>query len=177
MKFRPATSDDVDALTTLIQSAYRGDSARRGWTHEAELVDGQRIDRPLLRDILADPGQCMIIADDGGDLVGCVQVSRKAGGLAYFGLLTVAPERQAGGIGSRLIEQAERLAASEYGAVRLEMMVIAQRAELIAYYQRRGYAATGETRPFPFGDSRFGAPRRTDLCFAVLTKELSAPPR
>ena len=53
------------------------------------------------------------------------------------------------------------------------MTVIAQRAELIAWYERRGYARTGEARPFPYGDPRFGEPRRDDLSFLVLEKPLA----
>jgi hypothetical protein len=55
----------------------------------------------------------------------------------------------------------------------MEMTVVAQRTDLIAWYLRRGYAATGETRPFPYGDERFGRPRRDDLAFTVLAKPLS----
>ena len=51
------------------------------------------------------------------------------------------------------------------------MTVIARRRELIAWYERRGYALTGETRPFPMDDPRFGLPREP-LFFVVLRKRL-----
>jgi GNAT superfamily N-acetyltransferase len=162
----------VAPLLALIQSAYRGDSARQGWTHEADLLNGQRINAELLGEIVADPGQRLLIAREDDRLLGCVQVSAKENGLAYFGLLTVDPSRQARGLGKRLIDAAEEAARTQFRADRIEITVIRQRSELIAYYERRGYVLTGEERPFPLDDERFGLPRRRDLSFAVLRKSL-----
>ncbi|MEN5230448.1 GNAT family N-acetyltransferase [Brevundimonas naejangsanensis] len=170
--FRPATPDDVPALRALIESAYRGDSAKVGWTHEADLLGGQRTDEAELRDILADASRIILLAEIDGALTGCVQVAAQGEGLAYLGLLTVDPARQAGGLGRLLIEAAEAEAAARFAATRMEMTVIRQRAELIAWYERRGYRLTGETRPFPLDDPRFGLPRTRDLAFVVLEKPL-----
>ena len=170
--FRPATPDDVPALRALIESAYRGDSAKVGWTHEADLLGGQRTDEAELRDILADASRIILLAEIDGALTGCVQVADQGRGLAYLGLLTVDPARQAGGLGRLLIEAAEAEAAARFAATRMEMTVIRQRAELIAWYERRGYRLTGETRPFPLDDPRFGLPRTRDLAFVVLEKPL-----
>lgn len=167
----PATQRDLPALHSLIESAYRGDSARRGWTHEADLLGGQRTDPAMLEAILADPTQHLLVARASDGLAGCVSVTRLADGAGYLGLLTVDPARQAGGLGRRLIEAAEALARG-WGAPRMEMTVIVQRADLIAWYERRGYARTGETRPFPLDDARFGLPQRRDLEFAVLARTL-----
>lgn len=170
--FRPAASDDVPALHRLIESAYRGDAARAGWTHEADLLGGQRTDEAELRDILADASRVILLAQVDGALTGCVQVADQGEGLAYLGLLTVDPTRQAGGLGRLLIAAAEAEARSRFAATRMEMTVIRQRAELIAWYERRGYALTGETRPFPLDDERFGLPQTRELAFVVMEKAL-----
>lgn len=165
---------DLPDLHALVHGAYRGDSARRGWTHEADLLDGQRIDRPSLEAALADPAQLILLARQNGDLAGCVQITDRGDGLAYLGMLSVDPARQAGGIGRRLVAAAEAAARTRFGARRMEMTVIIQRAELIAWYERLGYERTGETRPFPATDPRFGLPRRDDLAFTVLIRDLAS---
>ncbi|UZK68929.1 GNAT family N-acetyltransferase [Sphingomonas sp. S1-29] len=169
LAIRPATADDIPVLHALIESAYRGDSARSGWTHEADLLDGQRTDRAALADILADPDQLLLMRHDAA---GCVSVTRRAGGIGYLGLLTVRPDLQAEGIGRALLAAAERAAVAHFGTLVVEMTVIAQRPELIAWYERRGYALTGETRPFPLDDARFGLPRTRELAFVVLEKRM-----
>ena len=171
--FAPATAEDLPDLHALVHGAYRGDSARRGWTHEADLLDGQRIDRPSLEATLADPAQIILLARQDGVLTGCVQITDRGDGLAYLGMLAVDPARQAAGLGRRLVGAAETTARDRFKAARMEMTVIVQRAELIAWYQRLGYARTGETRPFPATDPRFGLPRRDDLAFTVLARALT----
>ena len=172
LKLAVATSQDVPRLVALVQGAYRGDSARQGWTHEADLLDGQRTDAEALHALIADADERILLAFEHEALVGCVQVSRREAGRSYLGLLAVDPLRQAAGIGRRLIDAAERTAAELFGATTIEMTVIRQRADLIAYYQRRGFVLTQESRAFPYGDDRFGLPRVADLDFAVLVKEL-----
>lgn len=171
---RLAGPPDIDALHALIERAYRGDAARAGWTHEADLLTGQRIDPAMLAELLAATDQAMLVALDGdGRTIGCVQITDRGGGLAYLGLLSVAPELQGAGLGKQLILAAEALARARFGATRMEMTTIRQRPELIDYYVRRGYAPTGEERPFPYGDSRFGIPQTDDLRFVVLARALS----
>lgn len=168
-----AAGADLPALHALIERAYRGDEARRGWTHEADLLGGQRTDLAALEDSLASPAQRLLIAEAEDRIAGCVQITDKGDGLAYLGLLTVDPGLQGGGLGKILIDAAEREAAGLFGARVMEMTVIRQRGELIDYYLRRGYRLTGEERPFPLDDPRFGLPRRRDLAFVVLAKELA----
>ena len=178
MNIRFGGKDDLPALLALVQSAYRGDSARKGWTHEADLLEGQRTDLAALAQIVADPRQRILIATDAtGALAGCVNITALDGGKAYLGMLSVDPDRQAGGLGRMLLEAAEAAAVSEFGAQAMEMTVIRQRAELIAWYERRGYALTGEERPFPLDDERFGLPQRRDLAFVVLEKPISPSAR
>ena len=175
MTLEPATPDDIPALHRLIESAYRGDSARRGWTHEADLLDGQRTDPQVLAAMLADPAQHLLVHRAGDALDGCIAVTDKGDGLVYLGLVTVAPEQQGTGLGSRLLAAAEAFAAGQLNATRAEMTVIVQREELIAWYERKGYRRSGERRPFPYDDPRFGLPRRGDLDFVVLEKPLTSP--
>ncbi|MEH6660191.1 MAG: GNAT family N-acetyltransferase [Parasphingorhabdus sp.] len=170
MNFVPAQNGDIPALHALVESAYRGESARRGWTHEADLLDGQRTDARALREIIAADNQVILLAKKGAAIAGCVQLSRVGEGLAYLGLLTVDPALQAAGLGKQLLAASEQFVRNQWQAGAIEMTVIRQREDLIAYYERRGYARTGELRPFPHGDRRFGLPKTTELEFAVLRK-------
>lgn len=172
MKLERAAAGDIEALHALIESAYRGESARRGWTHEADLLGGQRTDAKALREIIAADNQVILIARRGEALTGCVQLSRLGEGLAYLGLLTVDPARQATGLGKALLTRSEAYVREQWQATAIEMTVIRQRSDLIAYYERRGYQRTGEHRPFPHGDPRFGRPKSSDLEFAVLRKTI-----
>ena len=164
--FRAATLDDVAALHPLIERAYRGDTAKAGWTHEADLLFDDRTSADELTALVADPDRVILLAHRDGALVGCVQVARIGDDRAYLGMLTVEPSLQASGLGRRLLAAAEAEAVARFAARRMEMTVIHRRAELIAWYQRRGYAPTGETRPFPV------APPRPELDFVVLEKGL-----
>ncbi|MET0372016.1 MAG: GNAT family N-acetyltransferase [Sphingobium sp.] len=150
MQIRLAAAADLPALHPVIERAYRGDSARAGWTFESDLLSGPRTDLSTLEAILADPAQRLLIglADDGTPL-GCVNIADRGEGVAYLGLLCIDPLRQAAGLGRALIAQAEAQASALFGAMLMEMTVIDSRAELIAYYVRRGYALTQEKRPFP----------------------------
>jgi len=174
MQLREASADDVSALVALVNSAYRGDSSRAGWTTEAELLGGQRIDAERLAETIATPDNVVLVHEAEGVPVGCVHLER-IGDAAYLGMLTVRPTLQGAGLGRRLLEAAERFAVRAWGVASIHMTVIVQRAELIAWYERRGYVRTGERRPFPYGDERFGLPRRPDLEFEVLRKRFAPP--
>ena len=148
LSVRVARRDDLAMLQPLIQRAYRGDDARAGWTHEADLLDGERIGIDELEAMIADPAERLLVGFDDDRMVGCVRVANSGGGLAYLGLLCVDPLLQTGGYGKQLIAAAEATAHREFAADRIEMTVIDRRAELIAFYERRGYAQVG-TRDFP----------------------------
>ncbi len=170
-KLKEATNTDLPELTFLINSAYRGDSSRKGWTTEADLLGGIRTSEESLAETIAKPDATILLHRDEttGALIGCVYLEKKAD-LMYLGMLTVSPEIQARGIGKKLLQDAEDYAHT-LGCRAVEMTVISQRAELIAWYERRGYALTGETRPFPMNDPRFGLPK-VALEFVVMRKEL-----
>lgn len=149
VSIRAATPADLPAVHPVIERAYRGDSARAGWTHEADLLSGARTDLATLAAIVADPLQRLLVGWDGGNAIGCVNIADLGGGTAYLGLLCIEPQRQAAGLGRRLIAAAEAIARDAFRCAWIEMTVIDSRRELIAYYERRGYAPTGEVRPFP----------------------------
>lgn len=169
---RDATAVDIPDLHRLIESAYRGESSRAGWTTEADLLDGQRTDPDDLADILADPKQALLTAWRDGALLGCVLIADRGEGTGYFGMLSIRPMLQGGGLGRRLVEAAHAALADRFGARRVRISVFPQRETLIAWYERLGYRQTGDTLPFPYGNPRFGLPKRDDLQFVVMERDL-----
>jgi ribosomal protein S18 acetylase RimI-like enzyme len=172
--FRAAVAADIPAIVALVESAYRGDSGRRGWTTESELLDGRRTDAQAVGELVSRPGSCILLAERDGRLLASAHVERQ-GASGYFGMFAVDPDQQGGGLGKAVLAEAERIAGEQWQCHAMRMTVIEQRAELIAWYQRRGYRRTGEFQPFPYGDERFGIPRRDDLRFEVLQKDLGQP--
>ncbi|KTF69242.1 GNAT family N-acetyltransferase [Sphingomonas sp. HT-1] len=162
---RPATTADLPAIHPMIERAYRGETARQGWTHEADLIEGPRTNLQTLTAIVNDPAQVLLSAWDGNTAIGCVNVANRGGGTAYLGLLCIDPLRQAAGLGRQLIAAAEAHARTVFGCTRMEMTVIEQRRKLIDYYVRRGYTETGARCDFPI-------PLDPPLFMTVLAKKL-----
>ena len=171
LQFRAATPADIDAIVALVTSAYRGDSSRAGWTTEADFLDGNRIDREVLRTDIERPRSNVLLAERDGELLACAHVSEEDGA-GYFGMFSVVPGLQGGGIGKRVLAECERIARDEWQLPAMRMTVIDIRNELIDFYERRGYRRTGIFKSFPYGDARFGQPLRDDLRFEVLEKKL-----
>ena len=171
VKFRDATTDDIPALVALVTSAYRGDVSRQGWTTEADLLDGNRIDPAVLRADIERPHSRVLVAEREGTMLACAHVCEQDGA-GYFGMFSVAPTLQGSGLGKALLAESERVVREDWGLPAMRMTVIDVRDELIAFYERRGYARTGIKKPFPYGDARFGIPKRDDLRFEVLEKAL-----
>lgn len=171
LAFRAATPDDVGAIVALVESAYRGEASRAGWTTEADLLDGRRTGPEDVLAQLARPQSRMLLAERDGELLACAHVAVEDGA-GYFGMFSVRPGLQGAGIGGQVLAEAERFARDEFGMDVMRMTVIDLREELIAWYERRGYHRTGIKKPFPYGDERFGLPRRDDLRFEVLEKAL-----
>lgn len=170
----PATPADLPAVAALVNSAYRGDSSRQGWTTEADYLGGQRTDpATLAEDLAAQPEAVLLTLRDepAGPLLGSVWLEPKDAGVWYLGMLTVRPDLQARQLGRELLGAAEAYAAAR-GARRIRMSVVNIRDTLIAWYERRGYGRTGETAPFPYDDPRFGEPLRDDLEFILMEKAL-----
>jgi ribosomal protein S18 acetylase RimI-like enzyme len=169
---RRATESDVPALVRLVNSAYRGDSSRLGWTTEADLLGGVRIDAERLLAAVRMRDHVILVHERDDAIVACVHLQR-TGDECYLGMLTTTPELQNAGLGRQMIEAAETWAVAQWRSRAMHMTVIVQRTELIRWYERRGYSVTGERKPFPYGDSRFGEPTRPDLAFHVLRKVLT----
>ncbi len=163
-----ATASDIPALNELVNSAYRGETSRRGWTTEADLLDGVRTDEAGLHNLLETPTATILTYKGDDQLLGCVYLD-KQGDELYLGMLTVAPDAQANGIGKQLLAAAEDIAHTQQCRV-ISMTVIPQRHELVAFYERRGYRSTGDTEAFP-DDPRFGIPKEP-LSFIVMEKVL-----
>ena len=174
LSYRYAGLADAAAVVTLVDSAYRGGESLAGWTSEAELLEGQRTDLAMVTASITDPGAHVLLAEEAGVLQACCELREPAtrGGAAYFGMFAVWPSVQRGGYGRVFLAEAERIARSEFGAGSMEMTVIRQRESLVAWYERRGYQRTGETRPFPYDDERFGSPKVPGLEFVTLAKPL-----
>jgi ribosomal protein S18 acetylase RimI-like enzyme len=171
-RLQPATEADLAEIAALTNWAYRGAGPQRSWTTESYL-EGERTTAAALRADLAANSQAQILIwrDAAGELQGHFWLEPVGDGAGYLGLLSVRPDRQDQKLGRMLLSAAEDLARSR-GLRRMQMTVINVRDTLIAWYRRRGYALTGETRPFPYGDDRFGRPLRDDLSFVVLERTL-----
>jgi len=171
LTFRNAVSADVPAVVALVESAYRGDASRVGWTTEADMLDGQRVDIGGVGELVLRSGSRILLGECDMELVACCHIERQADA-CYFGMFSVRPTAQSGGIGRRMLAQAECIARDAWNCRKMEMTVISIRDELIAWYERRGYRRSGVFKPFPYGDARFGIHKRDDLRFELLEKTL-----
>jgi ribosomal protein S18 acetylase RimI-like enzyme len=171
LQFRAASVADIPALVPLVTSAYRGDVSRQGWTTEADILEGNRIDPDVLRSDIERARSQVIVATRDGRMLACAHVCEQDGA-GYFGMFAVDPTLQNAGIGREVLGEAERIVRDEFKLPTMRMTVIDLREELIAWYERRGYRRTGIKKPFPATDPRFGLPKRDDLRFEVLEKAL-----
>ncbi|MET0504346.1 MAG: GNAT family N-acetyltransferase [Luteibacter sp.] len=171
--FRTAEPADAALIAGLVESAYRGDASRAGWTTEADFLHGRRTDVTEIEQLLTGANGRFVLFERGDVVLASCYIERQ-GGTCYFGMFSVHPPAQGTGIGRLVIGEVERIARHEWACERVEMTVIDIRAELIAWYERRGYVRTGKTKPFPYGDERFGLPQRDDLRFEYLVKDLTA---
>jgi ribosomal protein S18 acetylase RimI-like enzyme len=170
-KILPATLSNAGAINKLVNSAYRGEEAKQGWTTEADLLDGTRIDEAAVRDLIQRAGTVVMTYQENGEIIGCVEL-RKEQHKLYLGMLSVKPNTQGKGIGKKLLAAAE-IHASEQQCQSIFMNVISVRNELIDWYVRHGYALTGERKPFIVPDERWGIPKQ-ELEFVILEKKLNS---
>jgi ribosomal protein S18 acetylase RimI-like enzyme len=173
MNVRPARAADAEAICNLVNSAYRGESSRFGWTTEADFLDGARISVPRTLELIQpqDGKNVLVLHDsDSAAIKGCVYVEQTSTG-AYLGMLTVSPKLQDSGLGRILLEEAEKFARG-FGAKTMTLGVIQLRGTLMAWYERRGYRRTTETLPFPYDQPELGIPKRPDLHFVMFEKDL-----
>ena len=171
MSLQPATITDIDQLLALVNGAFRGESSKKGWTHEADLIEGSaRTDAATLEEMLLHPESTMLKFSRPDDQIeACVYLQVKPRGL-YLGMLTVQPELQGAGIGKQLLAAAEDFARQHHCPC-IYMSVISLRPDLLAWYERHGYRLTGEKQPFAV-DPKFGVPTRP-LEFVILEKSIS----
>ena len=171
LTYRAASAGDARAIVALVQSAYRGEASRAGWTTEADLLDGQRTDADAVAALIGAPASRILLCERGGAVLVTAHLERHAA-TCHLGMFAVRPGRQGSGLGRAMLAEAERIARDEWACREMQMTVITLRTELIAWYERRGYRRTGVFRPFPYGDARFGLPKRDDLRLEVLCKPL-----
>lgn len=172
MAIFPAQSADANELSILVNSAYRGESSRAGWTTEADFLDGQRTDPDRILNDIRSPGRVILTLreTEKSPILGCVYLEN-LGSDCYLGMLTVRPGLQTQGYGQMLMNAAEAQARS-WRCKNMVLGVIQLRDSLIQWYERRGYQKTGETRPFPYHDPLCGLPKRNDLHFVMFRKPL-----
>jgi GNAT superfamily N-acetyltransferase len=169
--FRLATPADAPLIAALVNSAYRGDSSRAGWTTEADLISGARTDEGDVLRMLAETGSMILLCLRGDEIIGTVYLKQTDATSAYFGLFVVQPTLQGGGIGKQFLQAAEAAAMARFGITRMWMSVITVRDELMAFYERRGYRRTGALKPFP-REAGASVPQVADLQLEVLEKHL-----
>lgn len=179
LSFSVAKPDLADLLTVFVNSAYRGESSRLGWTTEADLLDGQRTDPAMISSMIETPDSLILLAHDvdaENKIVGCVHLEKQAltdhtDPVCHLGLLTVKPTLQSVGIGRSLLKECESWARS-WKCKEIQIDVLAPRRELVDWYSRRGYELTGEKKNFYYGDTRYGLPKRKDLTLLILRKKI-----
>jgi ribosomal protein S18 acetylase RimI-like enzyme len=174
MMLEHAVEADFPAIIDLVNVAYRGKGPVESWNIERGIIDGTRLTDSLLRDDLAGkPDAHFLVTRDPESLaiIGTVWLEPVENSAWYLGLFTIDPALQKQHLGRALLSAAEDF-ARERGAGSIRMGVLNVRDVLIAWYERRGYARTGKTEPYPYGGNRFGTPLRDDLEFVILEKRI-----
>jgi ribosomal protein S18 acetylase RimI-like enzyme len=171
VEFREASVDDAAEIAALINSCYRGDSSRQGWTTEADLLDGTRTNEAEIESLITTSGSIILTCTDGNEIIGSVYLQKQQPSSCYLGMLVVKPQLQGSGLGRRLMAAAEDHVRKKWGAKQMTMSVITVRNELIEYYQRRGYRRTGLIKPFIIDDVH-GIPRVEGIELEILEKDL-----
>lgn len=167
LAIRTANPDDAPAIVSLVNAAYRSGDSRTGWTHESRLVDGDRISREQVLALMV-PDSCVFVAAQDKQLLACVHLQVE-NGIAHIGMLATQPDAQVRGLGKAMLAYAERYAIEHYPVYHFEMVVIAERAELVAFYLRRGYQKTGRVKGYPVS-AGVGVPKVPGLTIEVLQK-------
>lgn len=166
-----ASTTDVESMVTLINSAYRGEVSRQGWTTEADLLAGRRTDAEELKRLLHDPNSMLLVCKLDTQLLGCVHLCQ-SGDHVQIGMLSVMPTHQGQGLGKQLLVKAEQMAQQTWHVHRMVLSVIVARQELIAFYERRGYRRNGIIKPFPVNPDLW-TPKVDGLSLALLEKNLA----
>jgi len=167
LQFKTATINDAQAIAKLVNSAYRPTGDIKGWTHESELISGERTNIDQVCSLFRD-NSYVLVAVENGNIVACVHV--EIHGLnAHIGMLATSPEVQGLGYGKQMLSYAEDIASKNFSATKYVMKVLLARKELLAFYIRRGYITTGSTYEYP-ASAGVGSPKVTNLQVGVLEK-------
>jgi len=170
--YRLAEEKDTDDIVALVESAYRGEKSKQGWTSEAYFINGQRTDAEEVSSLMCRENSALVLCFDNDELLATIQI-QKNDDECYLGMFAVQPQKQSSGIGSMLLKQAENYAQQQWSCRVMRMLVISIRQELIEWYQRKGYRSTGEKQRFPYHEPRFGLPARDDLMLDTYEKQLT----
>lgn len=169
---RLATSADISKIVELVESVYRGESATKGWTSESDILDGQRTDAPMIREMIEEPESSLFVIDHDKDTLAASVHLKKEDSFGYIGMVSVSTKVQNQGVGKKLLLFCEEQ-IQNWGFNRAKITVIHSRLELIAWYERFGYVRNGVSHPFP-EDPRFGKPKVAGLKLVELEKILQS---
>ncbi len=169
-------SEDFKEVVQLVNSAYRGDSSRAGWTTEAEYLDGQRTDEKSLSKELEGDNKTVLCVRNRktAEIIGTVfleQLTDEKGPNCYLGMFTVKPTLQNSGLGKWILQEVEYY-VRQLGIGRITLSVLNPRHELMAWYERRGFVRNGITEEFPYGQDQFGLPKTKGLHFVMFEKTI-----
>jgi ribosomal protein S18 acetylase RimI-like enzyme len=170
VKIITAVSKQAGEINALVNSVYRGENAKKGWTTEADFIEGIRITPEKIKEIIETDNNVIINALDSGKIIGCVHLEKKVN-YTLLGMLSVDVNYQNKGIGKILINECERYTKEVYNCDEIRMKVIGRRKELIEYYERRDYYLTGEREEFGAAGDTFGETKEK-LYFEILAKKL-----
>ena len=152
LHFHKAELVDAQDIAALINSAYRGETSRAGWTTEADILDGLRTTTKEVASIIKREDAFILVGVLRDQIVAticCEKQNAHGRNIAHLGMIAVKPTLQSKGHGTTMIQAAEAMTAREWRVVGFHMAVITVREELISFYERLGYAHTGEFKNFP----------------------------
>lgn len=171
VEFRIATLDDAPRIQDLVESAFRAEDSRPGWTADMILGRGFSFSvAQVVTQITKPDGAILVAFNDSGSLVGSVEVTKRSD-MGRISMLSVDTHQQQAGLGRKVLAHAEDYCQKTWGVTKLGLDALSTRKLLIGWYERNGYKKTGETRPFPVKEVD-GVALEHDLCFVELEKEV-----
>ena len=169
ISYRLAQIDDVQPVVNLINSAYRGETSRAGWTSVVDILDGGRTTLEEVSDLIQSEEAFFLLSFEENQLIGCILAEKKYQKIR-FGMFATKPTLQGRGLGKQLLEQAEQQVKEKWNIFHFEMVMISCRKELLDYYERRGYFYSGKTLPFPLNPDLW-TPKVSDLKLEIIDKK------
>ena len=167
--FRTANKSDAEAIAQLVNKAYRPETVAAGWTHESDLVSGNRTSVGQVEEVISKRDSVILVGLKDSEIVACVHIE-KDGSYCHIGMLAVNPMLQGAGAGKQMLAHAEKYANESFGSEKFVIVVVSSRSELIAFYLRRGYRKTGTVQDYPLW-AGVGTPKCSNLKTEVLEKQ------